>query len=144
MRAISQIIIHCSATFPGQKVTREMIESWHKARGFNEIGYHYLIDIDGTIIKGRDLDKPGAHCKGQNLDSVGICYIGGLDSHGKPSNTLNSEQKASLLCLIDSLRFVLRSYLSVHGHNEYDKKKACPCFDVLEVLYPELDTKIPW
>ena len=74
MRLVKEIIIHCSATREGQQIPVDTIRDWHLAKGWNDIGYHFYIDLDGTINKGRDIDKIGAHCKGHNRNSIGICY----------------------------------------------------------------------
>ena len=79
MRSIDQIICHCSATREGQHVTVQQIRQWHLQRKFADIGYHYVVYLDGTVHKGRPLEKAGAHCKGHNAHSIGICYVGGLD-----------------------------------------------------------------
>ncbi len=104
------------------------IDRWHKARGFRCIGYHYVIDIDGTVTEGRPLSQPGAHCRGHNARSIGIAYAGGLDAATlKPADTRTPQQREALRQLITSLR---RSYpgATVHGHREF-AAKACPCFD---------------
>ena len=132
MRVISKIIIHCSATLPFQPVSVADIRSWHKERGFIDVGYHYIIDIDGTIHVGRPVDKIGAHCAGYNAHSIGICYIGGLDEQGNPCDTRTSAQISSLRSLIDILRGFYPN-VSIHGHNEFSDK-ACPCFDVKSEL----------
>ena len=100
MRSIDKIIVHCSATREGQHVTVQQIRQWHLQRNFADIGYHYVIYLDGTVHKGRPLEKAGAHCKGYNAHSIGICYIGGLDRQGKPKDTRTAAQKAALLSLI--------------------------------------------
>ena len=90
MRQIKEIIIHCSDSPEGRNDTANDIRSWHKKRGFNDIGYHYVILLDGTIEVGRAEDQIGAHCSNHNANSIGICYIGGaewrdgVDEKGKP------------------------------------------------------------
>ena len=127
MRSIDKIIVHCSATREGQHVTVQQIRQWHLQRNFADIGYHYVIYLDGTVHKGRPLEKAGAHCKGQNAHSIGICYVGGLDRQGKPKDTRTAAQKAALLTLIRELRQRFPR-ATVHGHREF-ANKACPCFD---------------
>lgn len=127
MRPIKKIILHCSATPAGVEITREQIDRWHKKRGFVEIGYHYLLHLDGTIEVGRDLDLVGAHCKGQNPRSIGVCYIGGLRD-GQAADTMTSLQEIAWINLVHSLR-TLFGPLTIHGHNEF-ADKACPCFVV--------------
>ena len=128
MRTIDKIIIHCSATLPGQRVDVETITRWHKQRGFKTIGYHFFIDRSGTIHAGRPLEQQGAHCKGQNAHSIGICYEGGLDKEGKPLDTRTILQRIAMKELVAQLqeRF---TEATVHGHREF-ANKACPCFDV--------------
>lgn len=127
MRWINEIILHCSATYPGQDIGAKEITHWHKERGFNTIGYHYVIRLDGTLETGRPLSMAGAHCTSHNLHSIGICYVGGCDKNGKPADTRTSAQRATLIKLLEKLR---KTYsCTIHGHNEY-ADKACPCFDV--------------
>ena len=130
MRSIDKIIVHCSATREGQHVTVQQIRQWHLQRNFADIGYHYVIYLDGSVHKGRPLEKAGAHCKGQNAHSIGICYVGGLDRQGKPKDTRTAAQKAALLSLIRELRQRFPR-ATVHGHREF-ANKACPCFDCKE------------
>lgn len=128
MRDINKIIIHCSATVEGRDYTVSDINIWHIKRGFDCIGYHFVIYRDGTIVKGRALEKIGAHCKGYNKNSIGICYIGGLDAYRRAKDTRTNEQKKALDNLIETLT---QDYpnATVHGHNEFANKE-CPCFDV--------------
>lgn len=127
-RAISEIIVHCSATAEGKDYTVEDIKRWHIARGFATIGYHYVVYRDGTIHEGRSIDTAGAHCAGHNAHSIGVCYIGGLASDSKtPKDTRTAEQREGLRWLIESLKDVYHK-ATVHGHREF-ANKACPCFD---------------
>lgn len=87
MREINSLIIHCSATPEGRDFTVEDIDRCHRQRGFRCIGYHYVIYRDGSIHPGRPVACEGAHCLGHNADSIGICYIGGVDAAGKPKDT---------------------------------------------------------
>lgn len=128
MRKIDKIILHCSATRAGRNFTVEDIASWHRQRGFTTIGYHFVIYLDGTVHKGRDINVIGAHTVGQNAYSIGICYIGGLDASGKPADTRTPAQKEAMRKLVNSLKEKYPG-ATVHGHNEF-ANKACPCFDV--------------
>lgn len=128
MRAINKLIIHCSATPEGKNFTVEDIRRWHKQRGFEDIGYHYVIYLDGSVHKGRDKEVIGAHCSGQNQDSIGICYVGGVDVNNKPKDTRTEEQKQALRQLVSELKQKYPS-ATVHGHNEFSAK-ACPSFNV--------------
>lgn len=128
MRAIDKIIIHCSATREGADYSVKDIDAWHKSKGWKGCGYHYVIKLDGTIQAGRPEEQIGAHTSGQNAHSIGVCYIGGLDSFGKSKDTRTPQQRASLLSL---LRMLHRRFpkATVHGHREF-AAKDCPCFDV--------------
>lgn len=128
MREITEIIIHCSATRDGRAFTVGDIDRWHRQRGFRSIGYHYVIYLDGSVHEGRPEEEAGAHCRGHNAHSIGICYIGGLDAAGQPADTRTDAQRKALRQLIGRLR---RKYprASVCGHREF-AAKACPCFDV--------------
>lgn len=128
MRKITEIIVHCSATPEGRNVTIDDIDRWHRQRGWEGVGYHYVIHLDGSIHKGRDLEKIGAHCIGHNKQSIGICYIGGLDVNGKPKDTRTPEQKDSLSTLINQIRLKYPN-VKVFGHRDF-ANKDCPCFSV--------------
>ncbi|MCQ2343868.1 MAG: N-acetylmuramoyl-L-alanine amidase [Paludibacteraceae bacterium] len=132
-RTITKIIIHCSASPEGRDDRAADIARWHKQKGLKSIGYHYVIDLDGTIEEGRPLDKAGAHCEGANNCSIGICYIGGLDSNGNPKNTMTPEQNDALVMLLMTLRTQFPG-IKIYGHNELNLNKACPCFDVRKWL----------
>jgi N-acetylmuramoyl-L-alanine amidase len=127
MRFIDKIIVHCSATPEGRDVSATTIDDWHKQRGWSGIGYHYVVSLDGTIEYGRDINKTGAHVKGQNKGSIGLCYVGGVDSDMNPKDTRTDEQKESLLLLIKTLK-KMHPGAEVYGHRDFSTK-ACPSFD---------------
>ena len=132
MRHINYIIIHCSATKAGQDFRAKDIDRWHRERGWDGIGYHKVIDLDGTIEPGRSEAKPGAHCNGHNSDSIGICYIGGLDKDGKPADTRTELQKAALAGLVAGYKQRFPN-AKVVGHRDMPNvHKACPCFNAKE------------
>ena len=93
MRQINDIIVHCSATKEGRDYTVADIDRWHKARGWRCIGYHYVIYRDGSVHAGRPVEQIGAHVTNHNANSIGICYIGGLDASGNPKDTRLSSAK---------------------------------------------------
>lgn len=141
MRKINKIVIHCSATREGQSFTVADIDGWHRARGFAKIGYHFIIDLNGNVFKGRDISEIGAHVQGHNSDSIGICYIGGLDRNGNPKDTRTPEQIKAMHALVFGLKAFLPD-AKILGHRDLspDKNgngiieswewlKACPCFD---------------
>lgn len=128
MRTINKLIVHCSATREGQDITVDTIRDWHLKRGWSDIGYHYVVKLDGTIETGRSVELMGAHVKGHNKDSIGICYIGGVEADGKtPKDTRTDKQKDSLLNLLVTLKHVYGD-ISVYGHRDFSSK-ACPSFD---------------
>ena len=129
MRKIDKIIIHCSATREGQDIPVETIRKWHvEGRGWSDIGYHFYIDINAKIWKGRDIQKIGAHCSGNNRSSIGICYCGGVEADGKtPKDTRTASQKESLLHVLKTLKAMFPD-ASIYSHNEF-ANKACPSFD---------------
>ena len=146
MRKITHIVIHCSATREGQVITAADIDRMHRQRGFDRIGYHRFVRLDGTIERGRPDEVPGAHVQGHNLDSIGICYAGGLDKDGKAKDTRTQAQKASLLKLAKEYR-ARHPHAKIVGHRDLspDKNKNgkvdkwewikdCPCFSVEDWL----------
>ena len=132
MRKITKVIVHCSATPEGSDISTETVRGWHvDGNHWSDIGYHYVIELDGSVHNGRPLDTPGAHCKGHNQNSIGICYIGGLTADGKaPKDTRTEAQKQSLLKLLRELKAKYPN-ATIHGHNEF-ANKACPCFNAKE------------
>lgn len=122
------IIIHCSATFPGQDVGAAEIDRWHRQRGFDGIGYHYVVRLDGTIEEGRPYHREGAHALGWNKRAVGICYIGGLDNRKRPCDTRTIQQREALKTLILRLKKEHPGLVRILGHRDV-ARKACPCFD---------------
>lgn len=128
MRKIDKIIIHCSATPEGRDVKTETIRQWHLKRGWSDIGYHYVIELDGTVVPGRPLERIGAHCRGENRSSIGICYVGGVDKEMTPKDTRTEAQRGALHSLLFDLTDNFAK-ATIHGHNEFSSK-ACPSFNV--------------
>lgn len=127
-RSINEIIVHCSATREGRDYTVADITKWHKQRGFNDIGYHYVIYRDGSLHNGRDVNLVGAHCTNHNAHSIGVCYIGGCKTDGtSPKDTRTDAQKAALLSLLKDLRKKY-PFAKIHSHRDF-ANKACPSFD---------------
>lgn len=153
-RMIDEIIVHCSASKEGKEVSSDSIDSLHKARKFSSyvsggkthyIGYHFLIHLDGTIEECRPIAKMGCHASGHNARSIGICYIGGLDSKGAIKDTRTPEQKAALVKLIKELKNRQPTIKRVMGHRDtspdlngngviepFEWIKGCPCFDAIK------------
>lgn len=122
MRTITKHVIHCSdSTFGDVKEIR----NWHKARGFFNVGYHFIIRRDGEIELGRTLDEIGAHCKGFNMESVGTCLIG--------KDSFSDIQFESLKRIHNMLKNIFPN-IEVVPHCALNKGKSCPNFNVYEVL----------
>lgn len=132
MRRIDTIVIHCSATKPSQSIGVKEIRRWHKKRGWSDIGYHYVIRQDGTTEDGRPNQRVGAHAKGHNKHSLGICLVGGLDDLGNPSPEYSKGQRRSLRKLVDFLKETYHiKNANIVGHRQLPNvAKKCPCFNV--------------
>ena len=141
-RRIDLIVIHCSATRATQRYTVDDCRRDHRARGFADIGYHYYITRDGVVHAGRALYTVGAHATGYNAHSIGICYEGGLDAFGNPSDTRTTEQRMVLRLLVEQLKQRFPT-AQVCGHRDLSPDtngngvvesqewlKQCPCLDV--------------
>lgn len=140
-RVITDIVVHCTATRAWQDFGADDIRRMHKAQGWSDIGYHYVVRLDGTVENGRDVDVIGAHVSGYNAHSIGVVYVGGLDNQGKAKDTRTENQKHALRQLLLDLR-ELYSNAKISGHRDFspDKNhdgiispdewiKECPCFN---------------
>jgi len=129
MREIDKIIVHCSATPEGRDVSTDEIRQWHLDRGWSDIGYHFVVELDGTVCDGRPIEIAGAHARGQNADSIGVCYVGGVDEDGEPKDTRTEEQKDALIELLTDLK-ANHGTPAIFGHRDFSNK-ACPSFDAM-------------
>ena len=142
MRKINYIVVHCSATREGHVLTPQALEADHLRRGYHGTGYHYYLRRDGTVHLTRPLERPGAHVKGYNKYSIGICYEGGLDADGRPQDTRTPEQRSALRLLVSRLLMQFRN-ARLCGHRDLSPDrngngvvepvewlKECPCFEV--------------
>ena len=128
-RTINRIIVHCTATPEGRVETVESVRRMHKAKGWADIGYHYLIGLNGERWNGRNVNLVGAHCEGYNANSIGVCYVGGCDKNMKAKDTRTDKQKTALIALLKDLR-KLYPKAKIVSHRDLDRKgKACPSFD---------------
>ena len=141
-RVITDIVVHCTASTYGRDLSAADIRKSHiKERGWADIGYHYVVRLDGRVEPGRDVDKIGAHVTNHNSHSIGVVYVGGLDKDGKAKDTRTELQKNALLNLLLDLR-KLYPKAKISGHRDFspDKNgdgiispcewiKSCPCFD---------------
>lgn len=131
MRAISQFVVHCSATKAALDVGAAEIRRWHvDGNGWDDIGYHYVLRRDGLVEEGRPVAQAGAHVSGHNANSIGICLVGGLDVDGSPQNNFTPKQFDALYALLLTLHHKFPG-AEVLGHRDFPGvAKACPCFDV--------------
>lgn len=128
MRTITEIIVHSTATPSGMKATAKDIDKWHRQKGFDCIGYHFVILHNGEIQAGRAVASIGAHCRGHNEQTIGIAYVGGINSSKQSADTRTQAQKKSLLALIKLLISQYPTICKISGHRDYCNT-ACPSFD---------------
>ena len=134
MRKISKIYVHHSA-LPRDKSLSE-IRELHLARGFEDVGYHFIIDGKGEILQGRPIEETGAHVKRDNVESIGICVCGNFEKEQPLPSQIEALKK-----LISSLykRF---GELEILGHQDYSESNTlCPGRYLYQLL-PELRSKI--
>ena len=131
MREIKYIVVHCSATPPSLDIGADEIRKWHtEERGWKDIGYHFVIRRDGSVEKGREIGRSGAHVRGYNANSIGVCYVGGVSESGKAEDNRTADQSRVLFATVSSLKKRWPK-AEVLGHRDFpDVRKACPCFDV--------------
>jgi N-acetyl-anhydromuramyl-L-alanine amidase AmpD len=127
MRKITKIILHCSDSDHAHHDNIKTIREWHIERGFSEVGYHYFIRKSGDLEIGRELEIVGAHARGHNHHSVGIC----LSGRHKFAEIQFQMLAAIVMRLMD--KFNLRPS-DIYLHNELDNGKTCPNFKKVEIL----------
>ena len=127
----NRIVIHCTATPPSMDIGVEEVRDWHvHDRGWQDVGYHFIIRRDGRIEVGRPLMQIGAHARGYNADSVAVAYAGGVNEQNEPYDNRTSYQKDSLWQLLKTLRLMWPT-ADVCGHCDLPGvAKACPSFSV--------------
>lgn len=135
MRQINKIIIHCSDTPPSMDIGASEIKRWHtdkppKGNGWSDNGYHFVVRRSGELEPGRPEDKPGAHTRGHNADSIGICLVGGRSKDGGAECNFTHRQWTTVYDLVERLT---RKYpdAEVYGHNDFSNK-PCPTFNAQE------------
>tara|TARA_R110000822_G_scaffold60323_4_gene150394 strand:+ start:500 stop:913 length:414 start_codon:yes stop_codon:yes gene_type:complete len=127
-RQVNKIIVHCTATPEGRDVTVDEIRRWHvEERNWSDIGYHWIVTLNGTLERGRPEHIQGAHAKGFNKNSVGLCYVGGVDKDMTPKDTRTKGQKETLKCILEDLKDRYPN-AEIIGHRDVSSK-ACPSFD---------------
>ena len=129
---IDLIVIHCSLTKADQLIGAAEIRRWHvEERGWNDIGYHYVIKRSGRLEHGRAAFVEGAHALGYNDVSIGICLVGGMGADGECENNFTRAQRRRLNQLLIRLNSLMPAARIV-GHRDLDPTRGCPCFDVQE------------
>lgn len=123
MRKLTRIIIHCADTPANMDVGVAEIRQWHEARGWADVGYHYVVRRNGHIEPGRAVEVVGAHAYKNNGDTIGICLVG-----GRPGFNFTFSQLVATKQLIEDLRETYGP-LKVIGHRDVDAGKNCPTFD---------------
>ena len=129
-RSIKRAFVHCSATPPNLDIGVKEIRRWHRRNGWSDVGYHDVIRRDGSTEKGRPIKRMGAHAKGHNRDSIGVCLVGGVDKKNRPEDNFTDAQYRALK-KYRKRRDRELGPLTWHGHYEVSAK-ACPCFNVAE------------
>jgi len=122
------IMLHCSATKPSMNIGVREIRQWHKEMGWLDVGYHFIIERDGTVEEGRPVDVIGSHVKGYNHNSVGVCLVGGVDDANKFDANFTPAQNVALKAVVAKLK-ALYPHAAIHGHHDF-AAKACPSFAV--------------
>lgn len=129
----TKIILHCSDSPNGGPVGIKEITEWHKARGFASCGYHIVIKADGEIENGRGLNEIGAHCLGENHNSIGICLVG-----------KDKFSRAQFRALHRKIEGILMTYPAIkpweiYGHYQFksaiEQGKTCPNLNMAKVWY---------
>ena len=132
LREVRKIVIHYSATPITRHVTAGSIRRNHMAKGWKDIGYHWIIDRNGIVWEGRPEGLRGAHCKGWNDESIGVCWIGGLRGDGTPECNITAAQRTAMTALLQLL------------HRRYPEAELCGHRDLAPTLCPMLDAKAEW
>lgn len=130
MRKVTHIVVHCTATPEGRAHTAADIRGWHKAKGWSDIGYHWVVRLDGTVEAGRPELQVGAHVGGHNSTTIGVVYVGGIDKNAyAPKDTRTAAQKTALLKLLKELKKRYPAAI-ILGHRDFPGvAKACPSFN---------------
>ena len=111
------------------------IRQWHLDRGWNDVGYHFVIRRDGTLELGRTVDQIGAHVQGRNADSIGVCLVGGRSTGSKAPDCNFTRQQWGALSLITQNLASQYPDAKVSGHRDHTNAKTCPNFDAISWFY---------
>ncbi|NIT76633.1 MAG: lysozyme, partial [Thermoplasmata archaeon] len=115
------LVVHASATPPQWDIGVAEIRDMHVKRGWRDIGYHYVIRRNGKVEKGRPEAEIGAHVRGWNSKSIGICLVGGIDAEGTPIANYTRKQYEALEGLLRSLmqKYQRTNPVQVCGHRDF-------------------------
>jgi len=128
MRDIKYIAVHCTAG-PATQTTKAIKDYWKNNLGWKSVGYHYLINADGTIEQLAQESEITNGVAGFNSVIVNISYKGGVDANNKPKDTRTPQQKESILKLLKELKKRYPKSI-IQGHKDFPNvKKACPSFE---------------
>jgi len=132
MRKIKKVIVHGSYSRPSQKWGVREIDEVHREKFGHSVGYHYIITRSGELEYGRDIHEIGAHTRGSNRDSIGICLIGGRkEDEDEWEFNYTPEQMLTLYELLEAVDMVF-GYLRLGGHGNFQDNRECPGFSVVE------------
>jgi N-acetyl-anhydromuramyl-L-alanine amidase AmpD len=159
-RDITEVVVHWTANFIDQDINAEEIDRIHIARGFDGIGYHYVILRDGSLQRGRNINRAGAHALRRNANSIGIAFVGGINltsaeasrlggyqavaNNGRYSSaeSLTDAQFDTFDMFMDSF-FKVFPYGQAFGHMDTDpNRKPDPGFDVAEYCRTKFNKNI--
>ena len=135
------IVIHSAATKATMDIDAAWIDNEHQKRGYFGIGYHFFVKRDGTVEEGRPIERWGAHVRGHNDYTIGICYAGGLSKRGKAEDNKTQAQEDAMAILIADLMVKYEAITDVVGHRDlHGTATECPSFEVSEWLekYPTI------
>ena len=140
---IRQIVMHYSATYPDQDIGAAEIDRWHRDRSFARIGYHYVIRRDGTVEPGRPEGVQGAHVRGHNAGSIGICLVGGIDRATGPDVGVDNRTEAQKRAAVALIRDILTRHpgSEIVGHRDLAATQ-CPGYDA-RAWWTQVDAGVP-
>lgn len=136
---IKKLIIHHSAS-NGATTKKADIEKWHKQRGFSQIGYHKIIEGNGNVVNGRLEVIQGAHAKGANVGSLGVCVVGDFEKNMPSATQIN----ALIVVLTDWCKHHKLNEANIYGHFNApggSTKTSCPGKNLKSQL-PEIKRKV--
>ena len=147
-RKINLIVVHCSATTSVQDIGRADIDRWHREKGWDGIGYHFVVRRDGFVEMGRSVERVGAHAEGYNKASIGVCMVGGVERVGGKLLARDNFTPAQWDALRDLIGRLHAEYpeAKIIGHRDVNRGKECPSFSVRDWLQREnlLSDGIAW